>query len=70
MFFGINSVKRPELKIHKTPLKDLTNEQLYDFIQDNDNRDPRDLSYICSEILKRMIKINEDGKCTDLTNTN
>lgn len=56
-----NSKLKP-LEIHKTPLKDLTNEQLHEFLEDNDNKDPRDLSYICSEILRRWMSIEVFGK--------
>jgi hypothetical protein len=56
----INILKgSPPQKIYGK-LRDMTNERLYELLEQNESLDIVVLTYICSEVLRRMIKKKEE----------
>jgi hypothetical protein len=46
----------------RKPLKDYTNEELHNILEDNENIDSTELTYICSEVLRRWMSVEIIGK--------
>lgn len=46
----------------RKPLKDYTNEELYKVLENNENIPSSELTYICSEVLRRWMSIEVMGK--------
>lgn len=42
----------------RKPLKEYTNQEIYKILEDNENQSQIDLSYICSEVLRRWMYVD------------